>query len=59
MDRWTRLKGGVAAVLDLRSSYDQVAGDVLERRALHQRYCQGSTQGLDGRRDNAAEASSE
>jgi hypothetical protein len=26
MDRWTRLGGGVAVVLDLRSSYDQVAG---------------------------------
>ena len=59
MDRWTRLEGGVAVVLDLRSLRDQVAGDLLERRALHQRYCQGSTHGSVGRRDNAAEASSE
>jgi hypothetical protein len=46
-------------VLDLRPSHDQVAGDLLERRALHRRHCQGSTHGSDGRRDNAAEASSE
>ena len=26
-------------VLDLRPSHDQVAGDLLERRALHQRHC--------------------
>jgi hypothetical protein len=41
MDRWTRLEGGIAVVRDLRSSHDQVAGDLLERRALHRRYYQG------------------
>jgi hypothetical protein len=30
---------GEAEVLHLRSSRNQVAGDLLERRALHQRYC--------------------
>jgi hypothetical protein len=30
---------GGAGVLHLRSSRDQVAGDLLERRALHQRHC--------------------
>jgi hypothetical protein len=59
MDRWTRHKGGVAVTRDLRSSHDQVAGDLLERRGLHRRHCQGSTHGLDGRRDNTAEASRE
>jgi hypothetical protein len=59
MDRWARLEGGVVVVLDLRSSYAQVAGDVLERLAFHQRYYQGSAQGSDGRRDNTAEALSE
>jgi hypothetical protein len=43
MDRWTRLGGGIAVVLYLRSSYDQVVGDLLERRALHRRHCQRST----------------
>jgi len=33
------LEEGVAVVLDLRSSYDHVAGDLLERRALHRRHC--------------------
>ena len=41
MDRLTRLEGGIAVVRDLRSSHDQVAGDLLERRALHRRYYQG------------------
>jgi hypothetical protein len=59
MDWWTKLEGGIAVVLDLRPSHDHVAGDLLERRALHRRHCQGSTHGSDGRRDNAAEASSE
>jgi hypothetical protein len=59
MDWWTRLAGGIAVVLHLRPSHDHVAGDLLERRALHRRRCQGSTHGSDGRRDNAAEASSE
>jgi hypothetical protein len=59
MDRWTRLEGEIAVVRDLRSSHDQVAGDLLERRALHRRHCQGSTHELDGRQDNTAEASSE
>jgi hypothetical protein len=57
MDWWTKLEGG--GVLHLRPSHDHVAGDLLERRALHRRHCQGSTHGLDGRRDNTAEASSE
>ena len=43
MDRRARLKGGVAVVLHLRSSHGQVAGDLLKRRALHQRHFQGST----------------
>jgi hypothetical protein len=30
---------GGAGVLHLRPSRDQVAGDLLERRALHQRHC--------------------
>jgi hypothetical protein len=59
MDRWTRLEGGIAVVRDLRSSHDQVAGDLLNRRALHRRHCRGSTYGLGGRRDDATEASSE
>ena len=59
MDRWTRLEGGTAVARDLRSSHDQVAGDLLEHRALHRRHCQGSTHGSDGRRDNTTEASSE
>jgi hypothetical protein len=59
MDRWTRLEGGVAAVRDLRLSHDQGAGDLPERQAIHRRHCQGSTHGSDGRRDNAAKASSE
>ena len=29
--------------LHLRPSHDQFAGDLLERRALHRRHCQGST----------------
>jgi hypothetical protein len=41
MDRWTRLEGGIAVVRDLRSSHDQVAGDLLERRGLYRRHCQG------------------
>jgi hypothetical protein len=57
MDWWTKLEGG--GVLHLRPSHDHVAGDLLERRALHRRHCQGSTHGLDGRRDNTAEVSSE
>jgi hypothetical protein len=40
MDWWTKLKGGV---LHLRPSHDQVAGDLLERQALHRCRCQGST----------------
>ena len=40
MDWWTRLGGGIAVVQDLRSSHGQVAGDLLERRALHRRHCQ-------------------
>ena len=32
-----------SGVLHLRPSHDQVAGDLLERRALHRRHCQGST----------------
>ena len=43
MDWWTKLEGG--GVLHLRPSHDQVAGDLLERRALHRRHCQGSTTG--------------
>jgi hypothetical protein len=39
MDRWTRLEGGIAVVLDLRPSHDHAAGDLLERRALHRRHC--------------------
>jgi hypothetical protein len=46
MDWWTRLGGGIAAVQDPRSSHSQVAGDLLERRALHRRHCQGSTHGV-------------
>jgi hypothetical protein len=42
-------------VLHLRLSRDQVSGDLLRRRALHQRRCQGSMHGSEGRRDNAAE----
>jgi hypothetical protein len=59
VDWWTRLEGGRAVDLYLRQSHDQVAGDLLERRALHRRHYQRSTHGSDGRRDNAAEASSE
>jgi hypothetical protein len=59
VDWWTRLEGRGALVLHLRPSRDQATGDLLERRALHRRHCQGSTHGSDGRRDNAAEASSE
>jgi hypothetical protein len=44
MDWWTRLEGGIAVVRDLRSSHDQVAGDLLERRALHR-----SLSGVDAR----------
>ena len=40
MDWWTKLEEGV---VHLRPSHDQVAGDLLERRALHRRHCQGST----------------
>ena len=32
-------------ILHLRPSRDRVAGDLLERQALHQRHCQGSTHG--------------
>jgi hypothetical protein len=39
MDWWTKFEGGGAEVLHLRPSRDQVAGDLLERRALHQRHC--------------------
>jgi hypothetical protein len=43
MDWWTKLEGGGGEVLHLRPSHDQVAGDLLERRALHWSHCQGST----------------
>jgi hypothetical protein len=47
-------------ILHLRPSRDQISGGLLlQRRALHQRHYQGSTHGSDGRRDNAAETSSE
>jgi hypothetical protein len=59
MDWGTRLEEGIALVLDLKPSHDHVAGDLRERRALRGRHYQGSTPGSDGRRDNAAEASSE
>jgi hypothetical protein len=39
VDWWTKLEGG--GVLHLRPSHDQVAGDLLERRALHRRHYQG------------------
>jgi hypothetical protein len=45
MDRWTRFEGGVAVVLHLRPSRDQVARALLERQALHQRHWQRSTHG--------------
>ena len=41
MDWWARLEGGIAVVLDLRPSHDHIAGDLLEHRTLHRRYCQG------------------
>jgi hypothetical protein len=40
MDWWTKLEGEEQeSWRHLRPSRDQVAGDVLERRALHQRHC--------------------
>ena len=59
MDRWTRLKEGVAVVLHLRSSHDQVAGGLLKCRVLHRRRCDGSTYRWDGQQDNTTQASSE
>ena len=45
MDWWTKLEEGI---MDLRPSHDQVAGDLLERRALHRRHCRGSTHRSEG-----------
>jgi hypothetical protein len=60
VDWWTRLGGGIAVVQDLRSSHGQVAGDLLERRALPSASLSGvDARGQTVRRDNAAEASSE
>jgi hypothetical protein len=49
VDWGTKLERGIAGVLHLRPSHDHVAGDLLERRSLHRRHCQGSTHGSEGR----------
>jgi hypothetical protein len=58
MDSFTRAKRKVAVVLDLRSSREQVAGD-LESRAFRLRHCRMQTHGWDGRRGNGTEGVSD